>query len=73
MPAQDVLRAAVSEIEQYQRVRVRRAPEVEVAGAVVADLVHLLAELLENATSFSAPGSPVLLDARIASGGDLNV
>jgi signal transduction histidine kinase len=45
-----VLRSAVSEIEEYQRVTVSRSPAAMVAGPVVNDLVHLIAELLDNAT-----------------------
>jgi signal transduction histidine kinase len=47
----DVLRCAVSEIEQYQRVTVRQPPAAMVAGSVADDLVHLLAELLDNAVN----------------------
>ncbi len=46
----DVLRRATSEIEEYQRVTMRRSPAAMVAGPVVTDLVHLIAELLDNAT-----------------------
>jgi signal transduction histidine kinase len=49
----DVLRAAVSEIEHYERVSLNVQPGISVRGHVVNDVVHLLAELLENATSFS--------------------
>lgn len=73
VPARDVLRAAVSEIEQYRRVVVRRAPGVAVAGPVVNDLVHLVAELLDNATSFSPPDSEVVLRAATGAGGTLVV
>ncbi|WP_214401157.1 sensor histidine kinase [Pseudonocardia lacus] len=65
VPADDVLRAAVSEVEDYQRIVVRRAPNVSVAGPIVNDLVHLVAELLDNATSFSPPASTVVLSATI--------
>ena len=54
VPLADVLRAAVSEIEQYERVVLNIQAGVAIAGAGVADTVHLLAELLENATTFSA-------------------
>jgi signal transduction histidine kinase len=47
--------AAVSEIEAYERVHDRVTAEERVAGHAVADLVHLLAELLDNATTFSEP------------------
>ncbi|MFD6552842.1 nitrate- and nitrite sensing domain-containing protein, partial [Streptomyces sp. NPDC058398] len=54
VPLVDVLRAAASEVEQYERIELSSVPGTEVAGRVVNDLVHLLAELLENATSFSS-------------------
>jgi signal transduction histidine kinase len=50
----DIVRAAVSEILEYGRVAVNVQPEVSVAGQSVSDIVHLLAEILENATAFSA-------------------
>ncbi|MFE2187508.1 nitrate- and nitrite sensing domain-containing protein [Streptomyces sp. NPDC059455] len=59
VPLVDVLRAAASEVEQYERIELSSVPATEVAGRVVNDLVHLLAELLENATSFSSPQTKV--------------
>ncbi|MBO8190092.1 sensor histidine kinase [Streptomyces spirodelae] len=59
VPLVDVLRAAASEVEQYERIELNSVPTTEVAGRVVNDLVHLLAELLENATSFSSPQTKV--------------
>ncbi|MFI1968995.1 histidine kinase [Streptomyces cinnamoneus] len=59
VPLVDVLRAAASEVEQYERIELSGVPPTEVAGRVVNDLVHLLAELLENATSFSSPQTKV--------------
>ncbi|WP_030544543.1 nitrate- and nitrite sensing domain-containing protein [Streptomyces albus] len=59
VPLVDVLRAAASEVEQYERIELSSVPSTEVAGRVVNDLVHLLAELLENATSFSSPQTKV--------------
>ncbi|MGA5442640.1 nitrate- and nitrite sensing domain-containing protein [Streptomyces griseoincarnatus] len=59
VPLVDVLRAAASEVEQYERIELAAVPSTEVAGRVVNDLVHLLAELLENATSFSSPQTKV--------------
>ncbi|GLP66118.1 hypothetical protein TUSST3_27380 [Streptomyces sp. TUS-ST3] len=59
VPLVDVLRAAASEVEQYQRIELVSLPTVEVAGSSVNDLVHLLAELLENALSFSSPPAVV--------------
>ncbi|WP_208614175.1 sensor histidine kinase [Streptomyces yokosukanensis] len=55
----NVVRAAVSEIEDYARVEVRQLPEAHVTGAAVADLTHLLAELVENAAQFSPPHTRV--------------
>ncbi|NEB80032.1 sensor histidine kinase, partial [Streptomyces sp. SID14478] len=59
VPLVDVLRAAASEVEQYERIELAAVPATDVAGRVVNDLVHLLAELLENATSFSSPQTKV--------------
>ena len=54
-----MLRAAVSEIEQYQRVQVQPPPPARVVGYAASDLMRLVAELLDNATAFSAPETPV--------------
>ncbi|MEV6280703.1 nitrate- and nitrite sensing domain-containing protein [Nocardia sp. NPDC051832] len=55
----DLVRSAVGETVDYARVRVSRLPEAHIMGSVVADLIHLLAELVDNATSFSPPQSKV--------------
>ncbi|MFD5624885.1 nitrate- and nitrite sensing domain-containing protein [Streptomyces sp. NPDC127072] len=55
----NVVRAAVSEVEDYARVEVRQLPEASVAGGAVADLTHLLAEIVENAAQFSPPHTRV--------------
>jgi signal transduction histidine kinase len=55
----DLLRAAVDEVEDYERIELRRLPPLVVSGAAVADLTHLVAELLENATVFSPPHTAV--------------
>ncbi|MFJ9821650.1 nitrate- and nitrite sensing domain-containing protein [Streptomyces sp. NPDC101151] len=55
----NVVRAAVSEVEDYARVEVRQLPEAFVIGAAVADLTHLIAELVENAAQFSPPHTRV--------------
>jgi signal transduction histidine kinase len=55
----NVVRAAVSEVEDYARVEVRQLPEASVIGSAVADLTHLLAELVENAAQFSPPHTRV--------------
>ncbi|MFF1725062.1 sensor histidine kinase [Streptomyces sviceus] len=62
-PLVDVLRAAVSEVEQYERIQLSGVPEIQIDGRAVNDLVHLLAELLENATTFSSPHAPVHVTA----------
>ena len=59
----DVLRAAASEVEAYSRIELTGVPDLDVKGPVVNDLVHLLAELLENATTFSSPQTPVRVSA----------
>ncbi|MFD5696898.1 sensor histidine kinase [Streptomyces lasiicapitis] len=59
VPLANVVRAAVSEIEDYARVEVRPLPEASVVGGAVADLTHLLAELVENAAQFSPPHTKV--------------
>ncbi|MCO1659305.1 sensor histidine kinase [Pseudonocardia humida] len=55
----ELVRAAVGESEHYQRVTVGNLPLVMVDGAAVGDLVHLIAELVDNATAFSPPGAPI--------------
>jgi signal transduction histidine kinase len=57
----DVLRTAVSQVEQDHRIDLEVAPHVTVVGHVINDLVHLLAELLDNATNFSPPDTPVVI------------
>ncbi|MFC4017556.1 nitrate- and nitrite sensing domain-containing protein [Micromonospora sp. GCM10011542] len=64
-----VLLAAAAEIEQYQRVRHESVAEVHVVGHAVGELVHLLAELLENATAFSRPDTVVVVTARTEGAG----
>jgi signal transduction histidine kinase len=61
----DVLRAAASEIEQYERVTLNVQLEISVRREAVSDLVHLAAELVENATSYSAAGTPVTIAAHL--------
>lgn len=55
----DVLRAAVSEIEQYPRVTVQPLPSVKLRGNTASDMVRLMAELMDNAANFSAPDTTV--------------
>ncbi|WP_424187428.1 nitrate- and nitrite sensing domain-containing protein [Actinokineospora sp. G85] len=65
----DILRAAVAETEQYVRVRVRQVPDVALQGVAVADTIHLVAELVDNAASFSPPRSQVEVYTSQVSGG----
>jgi signal transduction histidine kinase len=65
VPALDVLRAAVAEVEDFARVDVTGEPPGSVLGGAVNDVVHLLAELIENAASFSPPTTSVLVRADI--------
>lgn len=70
----DVVRAAVAEVEDYERIEVRRLPRIAVTGPAVADLTHLLAELLENATVFSPPHTAVqVLGEHVANGFTLEI
>jgi signal transduction histidine kinase len=59
----DVVRAAVSEIENYERVTLNVQVAVSVRTEAVSDVVHLTAELVENATSYSAEKTPVTIAA----------
>ncbi|MER5772615.1 nitrate- and nitrite sensing domain-containing protein [Streptomyces sp. NPDC001985] len=63
VPLVDVLRAASSEVESYERIELTGVPETDIHGQAVTDLVHLLAELLENATAFSSPQTKVRVTA----------
>ena len=69
----DMLRAAVSEIEQYQRVSVQPPPPARIVGYAASDLMRLVAELLDNATAFSAPETSVTVATRLAEDGALNI
>ncbi|MFB7913096.1 nitrate- and nitrite sensing domain-containing protein [Streptomyces sp. NPDC056061] len=63
VPLVDILRAAASEVESYERIEISGVPETDIHGRAVTDLVHLLAELLENATTFSSPQTKVRVTA----------
>jgi signal transduction histidine kinase len=72
VPLVDVVRAAVSEIERYERVRIAALPpHGHVAGFAADDLSHLLAELMENATSFSPPDRPVEISGWLLESGEV--
>jgi len=59
IPMEDVLSGAAAQVEDYTRVRVYPMPECGIVGSAVADLMHLFAELIENAAAFSSPGNEV--------------
>ncbi|MFJ8274491.1 ATP-binding protein, partial [Streptomyces sp. NPDC094154] len=65
----EVLRSAIAEVEQYSRVKLAPPIEGRLRGHAVADVIHLVAELVENATLFSAPQTQVLLRASLVTSG----
>ncbi|MEU0410079.1 nitrate- and nitrite sensing domain-containing protein [Streptomyces griseorubiginosus] len=72
VPLVDVVRAAVSEIERYERVRIAALPpHAHVAGFAADDLSHLLAELMENATAFCPPDLPVEVSGWLLESGEV--
>lgn len=72
VPLLDVLRAAISEIERYERVRIQSLPpHSQVAGFAADDFSHLVAELLENATAFSPPNAHVELSGWLLESGEV--
>ncbi|MEU4812966.1 ATP-binding protein [Nocardia fluminea] len=69
VPLVDVVRGAVAESLDYTRIRTGRLPEVHISGVAVADLIHALAELLDNATGFSPPQSQVSVSGAVVGRG----
>ena len=69
VPLVDAVRAALAEVEDYNRVELLPIDDIGVAGQAVSDVVHLLAELIENATSFSPPGTKVQVAGQQVSNG----
>lgn len=70
-PVLDILRGAISEIEEYQRITIESVPDAAVQGIAVNDLVHLTAELLDNATNFSPKQAQVVLASSVQPDGNL--
>jgi signal transduction histidine kinase len=64
VPVMDVLRSGVSEVEDFPRIGLGQVDAAQLAGMVVSDVVHLLAELMENALNFSPPQSGVRVNGR---------
>ncbi len=69
VPLMDVVRSAVGESETYTGIAIGAVPDVAVSGAAVADVIHLLAELVDNATSFSPPTARVEVRSNMAGRG----
>jgi signal transduction histidine kinase len=69
VPLVDVVRGAAAEIEDYERVTVLPMGQAALSGRVVGDVIHLLAELIENATSFSPPETPVHVGGQMVANG----
>ncbi len=69
VPLVDVLRAAVAEVEDYTRIRVTATTRAALAGPAVGDVIHMIAELAENAAIFSPPNTPVLIGGDIVGRG----
>ncbi|MGW0177125.1 sensor histidine kinase [Rhodococcus sp. NPDC003322] len=69
VPLVDLVRSAIGESLDYTRVHTRRMPQVYIVGNVVADLIHLLAELVDNATAFSPPQSRVEVSGNVVGKG----
>ncbi|MEO3923792.1 nitrate- and nitrite sensing domain-containing protein [Micromonosporaceae bacterium B7E4] len=65
----DVIRGAISEVEDYARVDLVNVAPAATAGRAVGDVIHLLAELIENATSFSPPHTRVQVTGQVVSNG----
>src|SRR6516162_4450121 len=69
VPFVDVIRAAVAEVEDYNRVSVISAGDTGLAGQAVGDVIHMIAELVENATVYSPPNTPVVIQGGIVGHG----
>ncbi|MFC9892231.1 nitrate- and nitrite sensing domain-containing protein [Nocardia sp. NPDC127579] len=69
VPLIDVIRGAVAESQDYTRIHIGRLPENQITGAAVADVIHLLAELADNATAYSPPESRVEITGNLVGRG----
>jgi len=69
VPLVDVLRAAVAEVEDYTRIKVTATTDASLAGPAVGDVIHMIAELAENATIYSPPQTPVSITGSIVGQG----
>lgn len=71
--AEEIIGAALSEVEHYQRISVAATPQIGVRGEIVGDLVHVISELFENATDYSPDDSPVSVVSAVTSGGEWRI
>ena len=69
VPLSSIIHAAASEVEDYRRVETSMVPDCTIGGAASGDIVHLLAELVDNALRYSPPASPVRVSAGFRSDG----
>ncbi|HEX6854831.1 MAG TPA: nitrate- and nitrite sensing domain-containing protein [Streptosporangiaceae bacterium] len=69
VPLVDVIRAAVAEVEDYTRIKVTASTRAGLAGPAVGDVIHMIAELAENAAIFSPPNTPVLIGGDVVGRG----
>jgi anti-sigma regulatory factor (Ser/Thr protein kinase) len=69
VPIMDVMRAAVAEVEDYTRFRVSSRSAASIAGHAVADVIHMLAEIVENAATFSPANTPVRIESDVVAKG----
>ncbi len=63
VPLSSIINAANSEVEDYRRVQTSMVPDCTITGAAAGDVIHLIAELIDNALRYSPPGSPVRVSA----------
>ncbi|WP_199431376.1 sensor histidine kinase [Qaidamihabitans albus] len=73
VPADEIIGAALSEVEHYPRIEVAATPGVAVRGDVVSDLIHVISELLENATEYSGQDAPVSVVSSATGRGDWRI
>jgi signal transduction histidine kinase len=69
VPLASIIHAAASEVEDYRRVETSMVPDCTIGGAASGDIVHLVAELVDNALRYSPPASPVRVSAGFRSDG----
>lgn len=71
--AEEIIGAALSEVEHYQRINVAATPQIGVRGEIVGDLVHVISELFENATDYSPDDSPVSVVSAVTQDGEWRI